>query len=148
LTFSGLSASSADWMEKAVPYTMMTPRMEELLARVGSRFALVTLSGMRACEINDYYNQLGEGLGTIVPPQVMSLSRKPLSIAMEEIEVGKIEAVRLPTDEERAAEAQAGADSASLSVDDTAHAPAPREKHESLWKVRAASSSRTRTKQA
>ena len=45
---------------------------------------------MRAREINDYYNQLGEGLGQIVPPQVTSVSRKPLSIALEEIEVGKI----------------------------------------------------------
>ena len=50
---------------------------------------------MRAREINDYYNQLGEGLGKIVPPQVTSVSRKPLSIALEEIEVGKIEAVPL-----------------------------------------------------
>src|SRR5438552_6260813 len=104
----------------AVPYSMMTPRMEELLERVGSRFALVTLSGMRAGEINDYYNQLGEGLGTIVPPQVTSVSSKPLSIAMEEIEVGKIEAVPLPADWELAAEA-ARADSASPGVDDTAH---------------------------
>ena len=50
---------------------------------------------MRAREINDYYNQLGEGLGKIVPPQVTSVSRKPLSIALEEIEVGKIECERI-----------------------------------------------------
>ena len=80
---------------------LMTPRMEELLERVDSKFTLVTLSAMRAREINDYYNQLGEGLGKIVPPQVTSVSRKPLSIAMEEIEVGKIESVPLPTEEER-----------------------------------------------
>ena len=60
---------------------------------------------MRAREINDYYNQLGEGLGKIVPPQVTSVSRKPLSIAMEEIEVGKIEWVPLPSEEELAAAA-------------------------------------------
>ena len=70
--------------------SLMTPRMEELLERVDSKFTLVTLSAMRAREINDYYNQLGEGLGKIVPPQVTSVSRKPLSIALEEIEVGKI----------------------------------------------------------
>src|SRR6266542_4151090 len=126
----------------AVPYSMMTPCMEDLLERVGSRFALVTLSGMRAGEINDYYHQLAEGLGTIVPPQVTSVSSKPLSIAMEEIEVGKIEAVPLPTDEELAAEA-ARPDSVSPGVDGTAHR-APREDHESLWKVRAAPSQRTR----
>ena len=71
--------------------TLMNPRMEQLLERVDSKFTLVTLSAMRAREINDYYNQLGEGLGKIVPPQVTSVSRKPLSIAMEEIEAGKIE---------------------------------------------------------
>jgi DNA-directed RNA polymerase subunit omega len=81
---------------------LMNPRMEELLVRVDSKFTLVTLSAMRAREINDYYNQLGEGLGKIVPPQVTSVSRKPLSIAMEEIEVGKIESVPLPTEEELA----------------------------------------------
>ena len=90
--------------------TLMDPRMEQLLERVDSKFTLVTLAAMRAREINDYYNQLGEGLGKIVPPQVTSVSRKPLSIAMEEIEVGKIESVPLPTEEELAiAEAEIAA---------------------------------------
>ena len=79
---------------------LMNPRMEHLLERVDSKFTLVTLSAMRAREINDYYNQLGEGLGKIVPPQVTSVSRKPLSIAMEEIEAGKIKAVPLPDEPE------------------------------------------------
>ena len=134
-------------MEMAVSYSMMTPRMEQLLERAGSRFALVTLSGMRASEINDYYNQLGDGLGTIVPPQVTSVARKPLSIAMEEIEVGKIEAVRLPTDEERAAEAEARDDPASPGLDDGAR-EVPREKRESLWKLRAAPGSHARRKRS
>jgi DNA-directed RNA polymerase subunit omega len=89
--------------------SLMTPRMEHLLEKVDSKFTLVTLSAMRAREINDYYNQLGEGLGKIVPPQVTSVSRKPLSIAMEEIEAGKIEYVVLPPEEERAAIAAAAA---------------------------------------
>ena len=76
--------------------SLMHPRMEELLDRVDSKFTLVTLAAMRAREINDYYNQLGEGLGKIVPPQVTSVSRKPLTISLEEIEIGKIEAVPLP----------------------------------------------------
>ena len=126
--------------------SLMEPRTESLLDRVDSKFTLVTLAAMRAREINDYYNQLGEGLGTIVPPQVTSVSSKPLSIAMEEIELGKIEAVPLPTDEELAAEA-ARPDSVSPGVDGTAHR-APREDHESLWKVRAAPSQRTRRKQS
>jgi DNA-directed RNA polymerase subunit omega len=93
--------------------TLMDPRMEELLERVDSKFTLVTLAAMRAREINDYYNQLGEGLGKIVPPQVTSVSRKPLSIALEEIEADKIEAVPLPeeptAEEAAAAEAEAAA---------------------------------------
>jgi DNA-directed RNA polymerase subunit omega len=70
--------------------SLMEPRIEQLMDRVESKFTLVTLSAMRARQINDYYNQLGEGLGRIVPPQVTSVSRKPLSIALEEIGAGKI----------------------------------------------------------
>jgi DNA-directed RNA polymerase subunit omega len=79
--------------------SLMEPRMESLLDRVDSKFTLVTLAAMRAREINDYYNQLGEGLGKIVPPQVTSVSRKPLSIALEEIEADKVHAVPKPPDE-------------------------------------------------
>ncbi|MEX1009581.1 MAG: DNA-directed RNA polymerase subunit omega [Acidimicrobiia bacterium] len=86
--------------------TLMTPRMESLLERVDSKFTLVTLSAMRAREINDYYNQLGEGLGKIVPPQVNSVSRKPLSISLEEIEAGKIESVPLPEEGEESEAAE------------------------------------------
>lgn len=70
--------------------TMMTPSIEQLLDRAGSKFSLVTLSAMRARQINAYFNQLGEGLGSIVPPQVTSVARKPLSIAFEEIAGDKI----------------------------------------------------------
>src|ERR1700755_1611082 len=81
--------------------SLMDPRLEQLMAKVDSKFTLVTLSSMRAREINDYYNQLGEGLGRIVPPQVTSVSRKPLSIAMEEVAAGKIEFERIePVDED------------------------------------------------
>jgi DNA-directed RNA polymerase subunit omega len=78
--------------------SLTSPRIESLLAREDSKFTLVTLAARRAREINDYYNQLGEGLGKIVPPQVTSVSRKPLSIALEEIEAGKI--VKAPPVEE------------------------------------------------
>ena len=50
--------------------TMMTPPIEELLDRVDSKFGLVTLAARRARNINAYFNQLGEGLGHMVPPQV------------------------------------------------------------------------------
>jgi DNA-directed RNA polymerase subunit omega len=68
----------------------MHPLLEQLIGRVDSKFTLVALAAKRARQINSYFNQLGEGLGTIVPPQVTSLSRKPLSISLEEIEAGKI----------------------------------------------------------
>ena len=89
--------------------SLMEPRTESLLDRVDSKFTLVTLAAKRAREINDYYNQLGEGLGKIVPPQVTSVSRKPLSIAMEEVAAGKIVFERIePT--EAGAEGEAEGD--------------------------------------
>lgn len=70
--------------------TMINPQIEELLDRVDSKFSLVTLAARRARQINSYFNQLGDGLGHMVPPQISSVSRKPLSIAFEEIAVDKI----------------------------------------------------------
>jgi DNA-directed RNA polymerase subunit omega len=70
--------------------TMMNPAIEILLDRVDSKFGLVTLAARRARNINAYFNQLGEGLGQMVPPQVSSVSRKPLSIGFEEIAAEKI----------------------------------------------------------
>ncbi|MBV8979724.1 MAG: DNA-directed RNA polymerase subunit omega [Acidimicrobiia bacterium] len=70
--------------------TMMYPPIEDLLEKVDSKFTLVSLSAKRGRQINSYFSQLGEGLGAIVPPQVASVSRKPLSIALEEIAADKI----------------------------------------------------------
>ncbi len=86
---------------------MMSPPIEELMNRTHSKFALVTLSARRAREINSYFNQLGEGLGTMVPPQVSSVSRKPLSISFEEIAADKIKSVEMKVYDEFAAEADA-----------------------------------------
>lgn len=82
--------------------SLMDPAMEVMLENAGSKFTLVTLSSKRAREINDYYNQLGEGLGRIVPPQITSTSRKPLSIALEEIHNGDIIAMPLEETEQSA----------------------------------------------
>jgi DNA-directed RNA polymerase subunit omega len=70
--------------------SMMNPKIEELLSKVDSKFKLVTLGAMRARQINGYFGQLGEGLGSTIPPQVTSVARKPLSIAFEEIAADKI----------------------------------------------------------
>lgn len=80
--------------------TMMNPPIENLMERTSSKFALVTLSARRAREINSYFNQLGEGLGSMVPPQVSSTSRKPLSISFEEIAADKIKSVPMAVYEE------------------------------------------------
>jgi DNA-directed RNA polymerase subunit omega len=83
--------------------TMMSPEVEVLMDKVGSKFGLCTLAATRAREINAYFGQLGEGLGSKVPPQVTSVARKPLSIAFEEIAADKIVGVR-PADVEPGAE--------------------------------------------
>lgn len=70
--------------------SMVNPPIEELLDRSHSKFTLVTLSAKRARQINSYFGQLGEGLGSSIPPQVTSTARKPLSIAFEEIAADKI----------------------------------------------------------
>jgi DNA-directed RNA polymerase subunit omega len=68
--------------------TMVDPAIEELLARVDSKFSLVTLAAKRARQINSYFNHLADN--AMVPPQVASQARKPLSIAFEEIAADKI----------------------------------------------------------
>lgn len=80
--------------------TMMNPPIEELLDRVDSKFSLVTLAARRARQINSYFSQLGDGLGHMVPPQVSSTARKPLSIAFEEISAGKIVKTDAPEEPE------------------------------------------------
>jgi DNA-directed RNA polymerase subunit omega len=77
-------------MARAANDTMMNPPIEELLGRVDSKFALVTLASRRARQINSYFNHLGDSLGSMVPPQVTSVARKPLSIGFEEIAADKI----------------------------------------------------------
>jgi DNA-directed RNA polymerase subunit omega len=101
--------------------SMIYPHIETLLDRVDSKFSLVTLASYRARQINSYFNQLGEGLGHMVPPQVSSVARKPLSIAFEEIAADKIVKVeRLPYDEMEAEAAEAFGDfDADVAADDT-----------------------------
>jgi DNA-directed RNA polymerase subunit omega len=74
--------------------TMIHPPIEQLLDKVDSKFSLVSLAAKRGRQINSYFSQLGEGLGSIVPPQVASVSRKPLTIALEEIAADKIRFLR------------------------------------------------------
>ena len=101
--------------------TLVDPPIEPLLsAAENSKFTLVAVAAMRARDINDYYNGLGQGHGSLIPPQVNSLSNKSLSVALEELYEGKL-TVHRPTPEEREeerlrheVEEQARADSGDL----------------------------------
>ena len=88
--------------------TMMEPPIEALLDKVDSKFSLVTVAARRGRQINSYFNQLGEGLGALVPPQVTSVSRKPLSIALEEVAAEKITYVARPAGDEAGEHAEGG----------------------------------------
>lgn len=90
--------------------TMMNPPIEELFDRAGSKFTLVTLASTRARQINSYYGHLSEGLGSVVPPQVTSNARKPLSIAFQEIAADKIVGVQPDPDAEGEDEAEEAAE--------------------------------------
>jgi DNA-directed RNA polymerase subunit omega len=96
---------------------MIHPPIEELLGRVDSKFSLVTLAARRARQVNAYFNQLGEGLGSLVPPQVASTARKPLSIAFEEIGADKIVPVPLPDPAELELAAAAAAEAAGADTE-------------------------------
>ena len=62
---------------------MIEPKIDDLQARVDSRYTLVILAAKRAREINSYYSQLGD------------LRSKPLAIALQEIADGKVSFERL-----------------------------------------------------
>jgi DNA-directed RNA polymerase subunit omega len=94
---------------------MMNPPIENLLDRVDSKFSLVTVAARRARQINSYFNELGVRT-SIVPPQVASVSRKPLSIGFEEIVADKISYERIDPEALAQAEADAAAMEAELAA--------------------------------
>ena len=70
---------------------MIHPRIDELMDNVDSRYALVIVAAKRARQINNYYQQLGEGTyEDFPPPLVESRSKNYLTMALEEIGEGKI----------------------------------------------------------
>ncbi len=71
---------------------MIHPRIDELLANVDSRYALVIIAAKRARQINNYHHQLGEGIGfeDAPPPLVESRSKNYLTMSLEEIAEGKL----------------------------------------------------------
>ena len=69
---------------------MISPRIDQLLDNVDSRYALVIVAAKRARQINNYYHQLGEGTFEVPPPLVESRSNNHLTMALEEVAQGKI----------------------------------------------------------
>ena len=70
---------------------MIYPRVDDLLQKVDSRYALVIISAKRARQINNYHHQLGEGtFGDNLPPLVESRSKNYLTMALEEISAGML----------------------------------------------------------
>jgi DNA-directed RNA polymerase subunit omega len=74
------------------PVGLTNPPIDELLERVSSKYALVIYAAKRARQINDYYNQLGDGILEYVGPLVEpGLQEKPLSISLREIHADLLE---------------------------------------------------------
>src|SRR5690606_32697503 len=73
----------------ANPEGITNPPIDELLAKVDSKYALVIYSAKRARQINGYYEALGEGHFENVGPLVEADSTdKALSVALREINQG------------------------------------------------------------
>lgn len=101
---------------------MMSPPIESLMERTHSKFALVALAASRARQLTEYLRKGGVSR-SIAPTQVSSVASKPLSIAFEEIAVGKIVAIPIPeepTAEEAADEAELERAADELAVEMTA----------------------------
>jgi DNA-directed RNA polymerase subunit omega len=70
---------------------LIKPRLDKLLERVDSHYAVVLVAAKRARQINSYYHNLGEGtFDEFPPPMVDSSSKNYLTIALEEVAQGKI----------------------------------------------------------
>ena len=70
---------------------MIHPRIDELMDKVDSRYALVIVAAKRARQINNYHHQLGEGtFDEFAPPLIESRSKNYLTMALEETAEGKI----------------------------------------------------------
>jgi len=76
----------------SAPEGIINPPIDELLEATDSKYSLVIYAAKRARQINDYYNQLGDGILEYVGPLVEpGLQEKPLSIAMREIHADLLE---------------------------------------------------------
>jgi DNA-directed RNA polymerase subunit omega len=76
------------------------PPIDELLTKSDSKYKLVLFAAKRARQINAYYSQLGEGLLDHVGPLVeTTVQEKPLSIALREVNEGKLACIDVDGEE-------------------------------------------------
>lgn len=76
---------------RAIAEGITNPPIDELLKQSDSKYKLVLFAAKRARQINAYYSQLGEGLLDHVGPLVeTTVQEKPLSIALREVNEGKL----------------------------------------------------------
>lgn len=66
--------------------------LDELLEKVQNKYELVIFASKRARQINDYYSDAsnGDSFDNCGPLVHATLEDKPLSVALEEINLGKI----------------------------------------------------------
>ena len=83
----------------ASPEGITNPPIDELLEATDSKYSLVIYSAKRARQINAYYSQLSEGLLEYVGPLVEThVHEKPLSIALREVNEGKLVCIDVDPD--------------------------------------------------
>lgn len=71
---------------------LIYPPIDELLTKVDSRFTLAIASAKRARQINNFRQGThGEELmNKVPPPRTLEVTKKPLSVALEEICSGDV----------------------------------------------------------
>ena len=71
---------------------IIEPPIDDLLAKVDSKYALVVFASKRARQINDYYSDLHEGnlFDNVGPLVDSSVEDQPLTIALHEIHEDKL----------------------------------------------------------
>ncbi|MBW4041406.1 MAG: DNA-directed RNA polymerase subunit omega [Acidobacteria bacterium] len=78
---------------------IIDPPIDELLTKVDSKYGLVIFASKRARQINDYYADLHEGslFDNVGPLVESSIDDKPLSVALREINEGKLSITAVST---------------------------------------------------
>jgi DNA-directed RNA polymerase subunit omega len=70
---------------------VIDPRVDALLEKVDSRYALVIVAAKRARQINNYHHMLGEGsFDDAPPPMIESRSKNYLTMSLEEVAQNKL----------------------------------------------------------